>query len=118
MTVKTLETADKRAIMIAEMKVYMAVHGIFKLLQYKSGMFQPYPTYCECRGGKVSGMLFFKWVKIGRSKKFERLIIHIVCFKCGQKGPIEVFDPLNYNPTTRDNKLWRRFKLKVNVFPK
>jgi hypothetical protein len=77
---------------------YMQKHGNFTLFRNSKSL-RVFPAPCDCPGNRISGVLFFKWVKLTpKSKTFRRLIMHVVCYKCMAKSPIMVIDPINWDP--------------------
>ena len=70
---------------VAQRKRFMTQHGLFNLLESGPGSFRVFEATCECDQRKLKGLMFYKWVKKDkRSKVATRLIIHIVCYECGQ----------------------------------
>ena len=68
-------------------KEVMRTQGNFCLAQAKGGSFKVFPAPCDCKKSRISGLLFFKWLKRNRTyKKFDRLKLVVVCFRCGAKG--------------------------------
>ena len=77
---------------------YMREHGNFEM--FRSGKaLRVFPAPCDCHGSRILGILFYKWVKRNsRYKTFDRLIIHVVCYKCSLKSFILSIDPYEYDP--------------------
>ena len=98
-------------------ELYMKTHGNFVMYKDKGSSFRVFKAPCEdCKSWRITGLMFFKWVKrTSNSKAFDRLIIHIVCYKCGMKSAIHTFDPADYKKagTKEDpNPLWDEWKIK------
>lgn len=109
----------KRA--VHKREAFMKEHGNFILLQSDKGAVRMFPAPCEECGmdqtkpeplWKISGLLFYKWVR-GDGKLFDKLIIHTVCYRCGEKSKMYVFEPYEYKvPVMMFNPLWMQFNVK------
>ena len=115
--------AVKRQKAVEERVEYMKVHGNFRLYRSAKGSFRVFMgPECDCDHRPINGLMFYKWVKAPNDgkKEFNRLIIHRVCYRCGVKGPIEVFDPVDYNKPIKGGKnpLWETYRLKVHYYKK
>ena len=84
---------------LKEIEGYMSKHGNFTMFLNGKSL-RVFPATCDCKHNRITGVLFFKWAKRNaRYKKFDRLIMHVVCYRCQVKSPIMVMDPIEYDPT-------------------
>jgi hypothetical protein len=100
---------------VAKREEYMRTHGNFALFKSDKGAYRVFPAPCgSCDRHRISGLLFYKWVKRQTNyKKFDRLIIHTVCYKCGEKSKMLILDPADYRKT-ENNPLWDKFKIRYH----
>jgi len=89
---------------VNDVEEYMREHGNFTL--FKSGKsLRVFPAPCDCPQNRITGLLFFKWTKRNkRYKAFDRLILHVVCYKCRTKSQMIVIDPEGYDLKHKDYK--------------
>jgi len=81
---------------------YMREHGNFEMFRNGKSL-RVFPAPCECPANRITGILFYKWVKRNsRYKTFDRLILHTVCYKCMKKSFILAIDPVNYDPKVKN----------------
>lgn len=99
---------------VMKRKKFMLQHGLFNLLESKPGSFRVFEAPCECERRKLKGLLFYKWVQVGGEKKATRLIIHIVCWDCGTKSHMHVYDKGDYEGYNA--KLWQDWRIPLKAF--